>query len=144
MNAYMLSVALSGDHKKKQSYILTQKGSTFLLPFHKIEYPKFFHKEIQNIVINFFQNQTVKLAEEVSFNYLSINHRNAIPFVKKYYDDFNEETDLIIIYGGILLNYPTVEDYQWTTYVTNTKYQGFSPDADLNLLLDYVIKKSTL
>lgn len=144
MNAYMLSVALSGDHKKQQSYILTQKGSTFLLPLNKIEYPKFFHKEIQNIVMGFFKNQVIKLAEEVSFNYLSINHKHAIPFVKKYYDDFNEETDLLIVYGGILLNYPTIENYQWTTYVTNTKYQGFSPDMDLNFLLDYVIKKSTL
>lgn len=144
MNAYMLAVAFSGDHDKKQSFILTQKDSSSLLPLVKIEYPKHFHKEIQTLVMTFFEGGSVKISEEVSFNFLAINNEHAMNYVKSNYEEFNEETDLLIIYGGVLLNYPCTEHYKWDNYLLNTKFNGFSKNMDLNLLLDYVIKNSTL
>jgi hypothetical protein len=144
MNAYILAVAFSGNHDKKESFILTKKESPFSLPLIKMEYPKFFHQEIKTIVTTFFQGGSVKISEEVSFNFLAINNEYAMNYVKSNYKEFNEETDLLIVYGGILLNYPCTDHYKWTNYLTNTKFNGFSKDMNLNLLIDYVIKNTTL
>jgi hypothetical protein len=134
---------MSADKEQNTSFILTQKGHKYKTPIIGLEYPEFFHRETLQHICRFFKPEEIKINNECKYNYLGIQDELSIKYVLKNFDFVSKE-DLIITYGGILLKYETLEDYQWTPIVIKTQHQGFSPDMNLNLLINYVIQKSII
>lgn len=143
MKLYILPIILTSDRDKGVSYLLTQKNKKFLTPLVDIHYPEFFHKEATQHIVNFFEPEQIKINEECKYNYLGIQEEMSLNYVKKNFP-FVEKEDIIVTYGGILLKYETLEDFQWTPMTNKSQHGGFSPDLNFNLLLSRVIQKSII
>jgi len=143
MKAYILPIILSSDREKNLSYLLTQKNKKFLTPLVEIKYTDFFHKEAMQHISNFFEPEQIKINEECKYNYLGIQEEMSLNYVNKNFD-FVDKKDIIVTYGGILLKYQTLDDYQWTPMTNNSQHGGFSPDMNFNLLLSRIIQKSII
>jgi hypothetical protein len=141
MKIYILPIIFSADQENKNTFLLTQKGHNFLTPLVEIENIKFFQKEILQHVVNFFEFDEIKINSECKYNYLSIQEELSVKYVMKNFD-FVKEDDLIVTYGGILLKYNCLELYQWTPMLKKAQNNGFSPDINLNFLLNNVIQRS--
>jgi hypothetical protein len=142
MKAYILSVIFSADPVKKKPYLLTASHDE-LIPLIQIENPKYLYKEIFYQLKAMFIQDSIKIESDCSYNFLSIQQEMSINYAKKHYD-FITDDDLIITYGGMLLKYKCLDNFQWTEYSLKTQHNGFSSDINLNLLLDYVIQRSNI
>lgn len=143
MNLYILPIIMSADKEKKTTFLLTQENKKYVTPIVKIEYPEFFHKEALQHIVHFFTDGQIKINAECKYNYLTIQDELSIKYVHKNFD-FVKKEDLIITYGGILLQYECNQGYQWTPMINSTQHQGFSPDMNFNFLLNTVIQKSMI
>lgn len=143
MKIYILPIILSADKDKNSSFLLTQKNKSFLTPLIEVQHPEFFHKEILQHIVNFFELDQIKINSECKYNYIGIQEELSVNYVLKNFDFVNKE-DLIVTYGGILLKYDCLQDYQWTPMTPKSQHGGFSPDTNFNLLLSRVIQKSII
>lgn len=143
MKIYILPIILSADKDKNSSFLLTQKNKSFLTPLIEVQYPEFFHKEILQHIVNFFELDQIKINSECKYNYMGIQEEMSVNYVLKNFDFVNKE-DLIVTYCGILLKYDCLEEYQWTPMIHKSQHGGFSPDMNFNLLLSRVIQKSII
>lgn len=141
MKVYILPIIFSSNPKDKESFLLTLKGEKFIVPIVEIKYTEFFHKEALQHIVNFFESDSIKFSDACKYNFLSVQDELTCKYVHKNFD-FVEKEDLIICYGGILLQYECLENFQWTKMVNSTQHEGFSPDMDFNILLNQVIQKS--
>lgn len=143
MKIYVLPVMFCADHKSKIPYLLTSKDNDETLPLIEVENPKFFHKEIIHQLKHFFIKDSIKVDSECNYNFLDIQNQLATDYINEKYD-FIDEQDLFITYGGIILKYRCTDKYQWSEYSLKTQHNGYSADTNLNLLLDYVIQRTSL
>ena len=143
MKLYILPIIMSADKQNQSTFLLTQKNKKYVTPIVPIEYPEFFHKEALNHIVNFFETDQIRINNECKYNYLNIQEELSVKYVLKNFDFVNKE-DIIITYGGILLKYQCLPEYQWTPMVDSSQHRGFSPDMDFNFLLNNVIQKSII
>lgn len=143
MNVYVLPVVFSSDTQTNKSYLLTQENDEYLLPLFKVQYVEFFHQELLQQIKNLFVADTIKVNNECSYSFIDIQNALSVKYVAEHHENINKN-DMIITYGGILLKYKCLPNYRWTEFKIHTQHQGFSPDKNLNLLLDYIIKRSVI
>lgn len=143
MKTYILSVIFSADPIKNKPYLLTSNDDHELIPLLEIEHPKYLYKEIFHQLKSMFSKDSIKIESDCSYNFLDIQQDMSVKYAKEHYS-FIEDDDLIITYGGMLLKYKCLDNFKWVEYNLKTQYGGFSPDINLNLLLDYVIQRSKI
>lgn len=143
MNIYILPIILSANKDKNQTFLLTLKDKKYVTPIVQIQYPEFFHKEALQHVVNFFEAGQIQINDECKYNYLSLQEELSIKYVLKNFDFVTKE-DFVVTYGGILLKYDCIEEYQWTPMTQKNQHKGFSPDMNFNFLLNNVIQKSII
>lgn len=143
MKVYILPIIFSAKVEENKSFLLTRKGEKFTLPIVEIKYTEFFHKEALQHIVNFFDKETIEFSDACKYNFLSVQDELTHQYANKTFD-FIEKEDLIIAYGGVLVQYDCLENFQWTEMKNNVEYKGFSPDMDFNILLNQVIQKSII
>ena len=143
MKIHVLSVIFSSDPNQRKSYLLTPLDKPDLLPIITIENAEHFHKEIFHKIKSIFVQDSIKMEADCNYNFLDVQNELATQYCLENYDFVNKE-DLIVTYGGVLLKYVCTENFNWSEYKVNTQHNGYSSDMTLNLLLDYVIKRTYL
>lgn len=143
MKIYVLSAIFSADPSQNKPYLLISNNDNELLPIIEIESAQYFHKEIFHKIKSIFTLDTIKVESDCSYNFLDIQNELSVQYALDHYKFVTEE-DLIITYGGVLIKYPCLENFNWTEYKLNDQYNGYSPNTNLNLLLDYIIQRINL
>ena len=132
--------------KENKPYLLTVKDKKYLLPVIQIEHSKYFHKEIFSKIKTLFLDDEIRVNEDCSYNFIDIQQQLSLDYIfnnKEYYG-FIEEDDLIITYGGIIQYFNVSDQFDWSEYVFNDKFGGYSADNNLNLMLDNIITRTKL
>jgi len=140
MNVYCLSFIFSIDSSKK-GYVLSHKSKPLLFPLKKIECPKHYTKELLQFTVNLFDTNQISFNEECSYNFKNVQDMNAVEYINKYYSEIDIDNSLIVTYGGLLLHMKEAPNYQWNQLIVNKKNNGFTPDKNINLLIDNVMSK---
>lgn len=146
MRLYTLVVAFSANYSSGQPLLLTEKDQGDRLPLLEAFHPMTYQQELFHQLKTIFLPDTIKLQADINYNYMDVANLYSIEYVKNTYD-MDKETlndSLIVTYGGILSNWPTQDNYQWSDYGKKEQFQGYSPNMDLNLLLDMVITRANV
>lgn len=141
MKVYVLSVIFSADKQHNKPYLLTSANNNELLPIIEIEKVQYIYKEIFHKLSSIFIPDSIKIQSECSYSFIGIQNELSVRYAIDHYD-FIKNDDLIITYGGILLKYKCLKNFKWSEYNLQKQHNGYSKDMTLNLLLDYVIKRS--
>lgn len=142
MRLYTLVVAFSANYSSGQPLLLTEKDQVDRLPLLEAHHPLAYQKELFHQLKTMFLHDTIKLAADVNYNYMDVANQYSIDYAKEQYDI--EDDALIVTYGGILSNWPTQDNYQWSDYGKKEQFQGYSSSMNLNLLLDMVISRANV
>lgn len=142
MRLYTLVVAFSANYTSGKPLLLTEKDQVDRLPLIEAHHPLQYQHELFHQLKTIFLHDTIKLNTDVTYNYMDIANEYAVDYVKDEYDI--DDDALIITYGGVLNNWPTQDNYQWSEYGKKEQFQGYSNNTNLNLLLDMVISRANV
>ena len=141
MNVYCLSFIFSIDTNTKKGYMLSHKSQPLLFPLKQIECPKHYTKELLQFTANLFDANEISFNEECSYNFKDVQDMYSIEYINKYYPQIDLDNSLIITYAGLLLHMKESSSYQWNELIVSKKHKGFTPDKNINLVIDNVMSK---
>lgn len=143
MRLYTLVVAFSANYSTGQPLLLTEKDQVDKLPLIEAHHPIKYQRELFHQLKTIFLPDTIKLDSDVTYNYMDIANEYSIEYVKTEHN-MKDDDALIVTYGGVLNNWPTQDNYQWSDYGKKEQFKGYSNNMNLNLLLDMVISRANV
>lgn len=135
---YVINCILTSDQNSKSTYILSDNQTDIILPFFRIENPRFIYNQIRYDIKNLFVSKQ-RLPEEILVSFIEVENDFLIEYVEKnkqYPIDLNKD---IVVLCGIILGFKDDSKLHWKKYEFNLDTKNSNP---LQSIVDHTIQKS--
>jgi len=141
-NVYVVFIGLTNDNNN--SYCLSLSPKQLDLPVITIQHIDHLHNEIRYYIKQSFDQSSFKFTEECDFNIISLQNELTIEYLKTKIENYDNQSNLVILCGGILLKNKTKNTHHWHKLIYDADHSGFTNNTNLNLLIDHVINKTII